>query len=287
MSDVEDTDQRVRIERIITAAVVVAAVGFTFAHLHPNLLFTNTTTAGGDMGAHVWTPAYLRDHLLPHGRLTGWAPDWYGGFPALTFYFPLPSLLVVLADLVMPYNIAFKLVTVSGLLTLPIAAWFFARCLRLRFPGPALIALATVPFMFDRTFTIYGGNIASTLAGEFAMSISLTFCLLFLGLFARVLETGRHKALCALMLACTGLSHIVPSIIALFGALVLLALRPKVSSVKRALPVFGVGGLLAGFWVVPFLMRLAYTNDMGWEKLVDYGHQLFPHQGRVLFVMAG
>ncbi|MEY2419016.1 MAG: hypothetical protein QOG90_1696, partial [Actinomycetota bacterium] len=122
MSDVEDTDQRVRIERIITAAVVVAAVAFTFAHLHPNLLFTNTTTAGGDMVAHVWTPAYLSDHLLPLGRLSGWAPDWYGGFPALTFYFPLPSLLVVLADLVMPYNIAFKLITVSGLLTLPIAA---------------------------------------------------------------------------------------------------------------------------------------------------------------------
>jgi hypothetical protein len=286
MVAVESTD-RVRIERIITIAVVAAAVGFTFAHLHPNLLFTNTTTAGGDMGAHVWTPAYLRDHLLPHGRLTGWAPDWYGGFPALTFYFPLPSLLVVLADLVMPYNIAFKLITVSGLLTLPIATWFFARCMKLRFPGPALIALATVPFMFDRTFTIYGGNIASTLAGEFAMSISLSFCLVFLGLFARVLETGKYRALCALMLACTGLSHIVPSIIAVFGALTLLALRPKKSSVTRAAPVFVVGGLLAGFWVIPFLLRLPYTNDMGWEKLVDYGHQLFPHQGRVLFVMAG
>ena len=285
--EVEDTPDRVRIERIITLVVVAACVAFTFAHLHPNLLFTNTTTAGGDMGAHVWTPAYLRDHLIPHGRLTGWAPDWYGGFPALTFYFPLPSLLIVLADLVMPYNIAFKLITVSGLLTLPIAAWFFARCLRLRFPGPALIALATVPFMFDRTFTIYGGNIASTLAGEFAMSISLTFCLLFLGLFWRVLETNKHKALCALMLACTGLSHIVPSIIAIFGALALLALRPKLSSVKRAAPVFVVGGLIAGFWVIPFLMRLPYTNDMGWEKLVDYKHQLFPHQGRVLFVMAG
>jgi hypothetical protein len=287
MTDVDDTDRdRQRIERIVTLVVVAAAVGFVFAHLHPDLLFTNTTTAGGDMGAHVWTPAYLRDHLLPHGRLTGWAPDWYGGFPALTFYFPLPSLLIVLADLVMPYNIAFKLVSVSGLLTLPIAAWFFASSLKLRFPGPALIALATVPFMFDRSFTIYGGNIASTLAGEFAMSISLTFCLVFLGLFARALDTGRHKALTAFVLACTFLSHIVPSIIAIFGALVLLAMRPKTSSVTRAAPVFVVGGLLSGFWVVPFLMRLAYTNDMGWEKLTAYGKELFPHQTHVLLALA-
>src|SRR4051794_38984745 len=27
------------------------------------------------------------------------------------------------------------------------------------------------------------------------------------------------------------------------------------------------GGALAGFWVIPFLLRLPYTNDMGWEKI--------------------
>lgn len=277
---------RVRTQRLITAAVVLAAIGFTLAHLHPSLLFANTTASGGDMGAHVWTPAYLRDHLLPHGRLTGWAPDWYGGFPALTFYFPLPSLMIVLADVVMPYNVAFKLMTVAGLLTLPAAVWFFARSMKLEFPGPAIAALATVPFLFDRTFTIYGANIASTLAGEFAMSISLSFCLLFLGLFARVLDTGKYKAATAAALACVGLSHIVPSIIALAGAAVLLAMKPERKALKRALPVFVVAGLIGAFWVVPFLMRIGYTNDMGWEKLVDYRNQLFPDANKVLFVWA-
>lgn len=265
---------RARWQLWVTVVVLVAAVGFTFMQLHPGLLFANTTPAGGDMGAHVWTPAYLRDHLLPHGRLTGWAPDWYGGFPALTFYFPLPSLMIVLADLVMPYNVAFKLISVSGLLTLPIATWFFARCLKLKFPGPLLVALATVPFMFDRSFTIYGGNIASTLAGEFAMSISLTFCLVYLGLFAKVLETGKYKALTAATLACVGISHIVPSIIAIAGSLVLLAMVPRKESLKRAFPVFVVAGLIAAFWVLPFVARLAYTNDMGWEKLTHYREEL-------------
>ena len=41
--------------------------------------------------------------------------------------------------------------------------------------------VATLPFLFDRGFTIYGGNIPSTLAGEFSFSISLSFALLFLG----------------------------------------------------------------------------------------------------------
>ena len=286
MGAVPTTFNSSRAQKIVTALVVVAAVGFIFSQLHPNLLFANTTTAGGDMGAHVWTPAYMRDHLLPHGRLTGWAPDWYGGFPALTFYFPLPSLMVVLGDVFLPYNVAFKLITVSGLLTLPPAAWFFARSMKLRFPGPALFALAMVPFVFDRTFTIYGGNIASTLAGEFSFSISLSLALVFLGLFARVLDTGKHRGWAAVALAATGLCHMIPAFFAIAGACLLMAMRPRKSSLRRAVPVFAVGGLLAGFWMIPFALRLAYTNDMGWEKLTDYRHQLFPHDGRLLFAWA-
>ena len=93
----------------ITLVVVGLAVLFTLAQLHPRLWFTDTTTAGGDMGAHVWGPAFMRDHLLPHGRLTGWAPSWYDGFPAYTFYFPLPALLIALLSFLLPYGMAFML----------------------------------------------------------------------------------------------------------------------------------------------------------------------------------
>src|SRR2546430_12589211 len=113
-------------------------VAFVLWQLRPDLLLAHPPPAGGDMGAHVHGPAYLRDHLLPHGRLTGWTPDWYAGFPALTFYFPLPSLLIVLLGVILPYNVAFKLISVAGVVTLPVAAYAFGRLARLRFPGPAL-----------------------------------------------------------------------------------------------------------------------------------------------------
>src|SRR3954454_24524125 len=105
-----------RIRRAVDVAVVLLVVGFILGQLGLGNILTDNTPAGGDMGAHVWGPAFLRDHLLPHGRITGWTPDWYAGFPALHFYFPLPSLLIVLADLALPYTVAFKLVTVLGLL---------------------------------------------------------------------------------------------------------------------------------------------------------------------------
>jgi hypothetical protein len=277
---------------ICTIAAIGAVVLFVFVQLSPSLLFSSTTPAGGDMGAHVWAPAYLRDHLLPHGRLTGWTPDWYDGFPAFVFYFPLPSLLIVLLNLVLPYGIAFKLVTVLGVLSLPVAAWAFGRLSGMRNPVPACLAVATLPFLFDRSFTIYGGNIPSTLAGEFAFSISLSVALVFLGVFARGLRTGKHRALAAVLLAVTALCHIIPTFFAVFGAGVLTAIslfqRPfTLARAKFAVPALAVGGLLAAWWVVPFELRLQYTNDMGWEKIVQYRHTLFPHNLTWLFWMAG
>ena len=45
--------------------------------------------------------------------------DYYAGFPAGQFYFPLPAVLIVLLDVVLPYNVAFKLVTALGPVPLP------------------------------------------------------------------------------------------------------------------------------------------------------------------------
>jgi len=130
-------------EQLVTAAVVIIACGFTFSQLQPHLLFARTTPAGGDMGAHVWQPDYLRNHLLHHFRLTGWAPDWYAGFPSLVFYFPLPNLAIALISFLLPYGVAFKLVSVAGLVALPVAVWAMARGFRMPFPGPACLAASS------------------------------------------------------------------------------------------------------------------------------------------------
>src|SRR4026207_1826770 len=63
-----------RIARYLTALIIVG--GSTFSVLkvvHLNLVFENNTPTGGDMGAHVMAPAYLRDNLLPHFQLSGWS----------------------------------------------------------------------------------------------------------------------------------------------------------------------------------------------------------------------
>ena len=289
-------------EAWVTLALVAFSVVFVFLQLEPHLIFANTTPAGGDMGAHVWAPDFLHHELLPRWRLSGWTPDWYDGFPAFQFYMVIPSLLIVLLDvfLFLPYGVAFKIVTVSGLVAMPVAAWAMGRMARLPYPTPAALAVATVPFIFDRSFTIYGGNAASTLAGEFAFTISLVFALLFIGVVLRGIETGRHRALAAVLLALTVTCHLIPAIFAVIAGVVALGMswdwrelienRWDGNRLRAAWigTVLGVGTLLSAFWTVPFLLRRAYLTDMGWEKITYYATMLFPgHLGEQLSRLAG
>jgi hypothetical protein len=271
------------IESWVSLFIVAGCVLFVFTQLGPANVLSSSTPAGGDMGAHVWGPAYLRDHLLPSFRLTGWTPDWYAGFPAFQFYMVLPSLAIALLSLIIPYGVAFKLVAISGVLSLPVACWAFAKLTRLPFPAAPLFAVAATAFLFDRSFSIYGGNIASTLAGEFAFSISLTFAILFLGVVGRGLETGKHRAWAAGLLALTGLCHLIPFIFAIAGALawllVSLVRRPGLRTrVWWLLSAGAVGVALTAWWMVPFYLRSAYMNDMGWEKKTTYIDLLFRRQ---------
>jgi hypothetical protein len=280
---------------------VVTVVGVTLvavSQLHPSLLFASTTTTGGDTGAHVMLPAYLKSHLLTHGQLTGWDPDWYDGFPVYTFYFPLPGLITVLFNAVVTYDVAFKLVTVLGTLLLPVCAWAFGRLAGLRDPAPACVAAATLPFLFEPSFSIYGGNLLSTLAGEFSFSLSLSLALLFLGVVASGLRTGRHRALAAVLFAATLLCHLLPALFAAAGAVVWLVLDSDLPAAVRrgvagrlarrrwtgrvlwSIAAGAVGVGLTAWWLVPFATGQDYTTNMGYTKVLGFPHLLFPGSAR-------
>ncbi len=217
-------------EAFVSLFVVGCCVVFVWSQVSQGSVLGNVvadnTPSGGDMGAHVWGPAFLRDHLLPQGRLAGWTPDWYAGFPAYQFYMVLPSLAIALLSFVLPYGVAFKLVTVSGVLTLPIAAWAFGKLSDTPFPGPPLFAVGATMFLFDRGFSIYGGNIPSTLAGEFAFSISLSCAVLYLGFLSKALRTGRCRGWAAVTLALVGLNHLIPLIFVVVCTFVMLVVYP-------------------------------------------------------------
>lgn len=171
------------------------------------------------------------------------------------------------------YNRAFKLTTVLGLLSLPLACWVLAKAAELPFPIPPIAAAAGVLFLYNReplynsTGNIIGGNFQSTMAGEFAFSVSLSLAVLYLAVAVRGLRTGRHRALAALLFALAGLCHLIPAFFVLGCTGALFLLHPDRARFRWLATMVPVAGLLTAFWVVPFWWRRDYVNDMGWERL--------------------
>ena len=261
--------------------------------LHWNLILTRTTAAGGDMGSHHYVATFLRDDLLPRWRVTGWAPGWFAGIPMLTFYFPLPYVLIAALTLPLGDQVAFKLVTVLGLLLLPVTCWASFRVLRLREPVPLLAACGACVFLFmtqatpDQAFTIWGGNIASTMAGEFPFAISFALLPLALAVLWRVCEDGKGWRAAALLVSAVVLCHILTTIVLVLGATVLLLRQPlaaALASFRRLALVLGVAFCLTAFWGLPFLLRVQYTAHFRWTQLTDYS-LLFPNEIRPYLIL--
>ncbi len=147
--------------------------------------------------------------------------DWYGGLPLYRFYMVIPALAIVALDAVpfIPYGVAFKLVAMSGLVTFPVACWAFGRLAAFRHPIPELFAFGGLCFLLDESFEIYGGNVKSTMAGEYSFSIALTLSVLGLGLLAHGLRTGRFRVWAAVVLSLAAVSHGIVLIFVAFAAL--------------------------------------------------------------------
>lgn len=252
-----------RIVQYLTALIIVGGCIFAVLQVvHLDLVFTNNTPTGGDMGAHVMAPVYLRDHLLPNGQISGWSNYWYNGFPIYRYYMVIPALMMVALNVVFPYGIAFKIVAILGLVTLPFCTWAFGRLARFRYPIPELMALGSLVFLFDESFSIYGGNVKSTMAGEFSFSIALSFAMLGLGLFAKGLETGKFRNWSAVLLALAMLSHGIVLLFVMLAVALMWLVWMDWTRFKYGLTVFVGIGLLVSFWVLPFLSTTDYMTDM-------------------------
>ncbi|MGI5939769.1 MAG: 6-pyruvoyl-tetrahydropterin synthase-related protein [Thermoleophilia bacterium] len=255
---------------IPTLLVFLAIYTTLLIFYKPNLLFSLTTTAGGDTGAHHYSAQYLIQELLPRFRLTGWAPGWYAGMPMLTFYFPFPFLLIAVLDWLLPYLVAFKIVSVLGVFALPATAYAMGRLWRVRRPYPVLAAVFALVFLLMESYSIYGGNILSTLAGEFSYMLSFSLVLLFLGTLYRGMERPRFNMLfvlnCLILMA-LALSHIVTTMMLVFIVPGLLLVNLRWRSLGYAVCVAVVGFALSAFWSLPFAANLEWTAHMAWDQL--------------------
>ena len=236
------------------------------------LVFTDTLCLGGDLPAHHYLFSHLRESLA-HGRIVSWAPGWWCGFPMYQYYFPLPYLGMVALDVVLPSNIAFKLALVLGLFLTPLCTLAAARLLRLPRPAPALLVLATAPLLCDTTHTMWGVNIASTLAGMISNSWSFAFFPLAIASAVADMRDNRPRVRTALLFLAVLLSHFFTSIVlalllglVFVGTVLANALRPATRRTLHPLALIPTGlcaALLMAWWVLPLIATRPWSVDYG------------------------
>lgn len=251
---------------ILTLIVFAAVYIFLLSYFKPSLLFSQTITAGGDTASHYPTAAMMRDELLPNLKISGWTQGNYAGTPLFQFYFPLAFILMALLSFIIPLQIAFKLVTLLGTFLLPLTAYTSFRLMKFKHPTPLLAALFTLPFIFMEANSMWGGNIPSTLAGEFSHSLSLALAILFLGCLYQGITEKKHIIRNAILLAAIGLTHVYTLFIVVMSSAILLTQNFK-QHFKYLFKTYLLAFLLLAFWILPFIAGLAYTTpyNIPWD----------------------
>ena len=260
------------------AAVGVVCV-FVFVNLRPRLMFADTRPASGDIIVHNGLVGAVTRHLWDHGLMSGWSMDWSAGFPLYRFYISLPALVVALFDALLPSAIALKVTASMPLVLLPVAAAVLTRCFRLGPLYQVLVATATLPFLFDSSNTAFGGNIVSTVTGEYPYAWGMVLVVVTLAVFANHLDRDRRTPLAGLLATAAALCHPIAAIVVILGIAAQMAVRPLAS--WRVTLVHGgqaliLGVLLSAYWYVPFLWYGDAAIAGGFGKRTDYANALLP-----------
>jgi hypothetical protein len=260
------------VERLGAYAVVAAATLYTIWLGRPDVALTPGAPPHTDLGGHLVALKHLIEVSLPSGRLLDWSHQWFAGYPSFYFYFPLPALVIAVFAQFMPLEMAGKLVAVIAPALLPPATYVFVRASGVTRAFAACATVAAVVFLSLTAQSIFGGNVLSSVIGEYSYALGFACAILYLSRVALVIRGERHMIALTLALAATALCHPIPTLFAIAGSCVALAR----SAARRQVLLSWIAGFgLTAFWALPFLLRSPYMGSLLWNPGRNF-FALFP-----------
>ena len=232
--------------------------------LRIDLVFLNNTPTGGDMGAHIVAiDTFIKD-FMPNFQISGWSNDWFAGYPLYYFYFPLPAIITFFLDVIFPFGVAFKLMVVIStiLVVYSLEKLFRKDSNKLSSIG----ATAGLFYVFTESFTIYGGNLASTLAGQFSFAYSLAFG--NLAIFYLIKSNNKFRfSISSIFLSLCLLSHLIPFIIyiPIYGFYWLF----KKENINQKILSITIFLALVSRWFISLFMNLEFTTNMSYTPFTQ------------------
>jgi len=190
--------------------IKVALGSLLLIFLRIELVFSDLLPTGGDMGAHIVPTKFFVTELFNNFKLSGWSHDWFAGYPVYYFYFPLPPIITSLLSFLFPFSISFKTMVLISQVLLVISIEMLMRKNSKEFSfygfGVGLLYLLT------ESFTIFGGNLASSLAGQYSFTYSIAFA--NFSIFYLLKSNHRYSTeIASLLIGLSVLSHLIPFMI--------------------------------------------------------------------------
>lgn len=272
---------------IFTLLSLFLLSAFMISRFNLDLLFSDTILTGGDSASWYQVLHTLKNEFLPQGRLFSYNNGNFFGYLEGQHYFPLPFLAAALAGFFMPLTVALKLATVAGGFALPVTSFAAAYAIQKTsnrsektalFSG-LLAACGSLIFLFNESYTIFGGNWLSTFAGEFCYSWAIALLPLFTASVLLDQLKNRTGILSGILLGTLGLCHLfvfMPAFFLPFFPVFRLFIelirgkkkenaemrQEKSALLVRVLTTYGIAFMLMAFWMLPMIATRKWAQPI-------------------------
>lgn len=247
-----------------------------FFFLTGTIIFNTEPATGGDTGSHYWPLVTLIKEALPQFSVRIWNPGNLGGEPHLTHYFPLPYFFMAFLSIFLPLGMSFNIGTLIPLFLYPFCVFQGLRKAGLRESSSILGGSLSFVFLYSESFSMWGGNSLSTLAGQFAHLYAL--CLFHLALGYSFKSVRENKISLPLILSLSGilLSHFYVAIFVPFvflGVIIFAFCFESRIQVVRAFwrlfqnGIFALG--LSAWFVFPMIDNSKWNTAFGFKWISE------------------
>jgi hypothetical protein len=275
----------------LTGACTLVLVYFVIlSRFDITLLCTDTILTGGDSASWFQVLKTLKEEYLPRGRVFGYSLANFFGYMEGQHYFLLPFLFAAISGFFMPLTIALKIATVAGGLALPLTMFMAVSSISGKKRAGAIAASFALLFLFNESYTIFGGNWLSTFAGEFCFSWATALLPLLVSSIVCDLRDERSGIVSGLLLGLIGLCHFfvfMPAFFLpffpIFGILPHVFSRKKGTHtherriVRRAAYTYLSAFLVMAFWLLPMAATRMWAQPISilwhFESLKDLARQ--------------
>ena len=250
--------------------------------LRIDLIFQDNTPTGGDMGAHIVAiDTFIKD-FMPNFQINGWSNDWFAGYPLYYFYFPVPPLITFFLNLTFPFGVAFKIMVAMSTI---LVVYSFEKLMRKTSNQFSIYgASAGLFYVFTESFTIYGGNLASTLAGQYSFGYSLAFANLSIFYLIKSKNNFRFP-ISSTFLALSLMSHLIPFII--FSPIYAFYWLSKKQKLNQKILSISIFLALVSRWSLSMFMNLEYTTNMSYTPFSRLDDLIKDDILPIMFILVG